>query len=97
MGGWGRRRWKSPRAAGGGYAVTLHPAPEQVCAIAPDVREAMYRYNAELLRQALEAGNEDMDGPYPRLAEKAPARGAAAGEPGGERRDRGAALRFFRS
>ena len=57
--------------AGGGSSLTLHPAPEQVCAIAPEVRAGFYRYNDALLQQALAAGNEDMDGPYARLAEKA--------------------------
>ncbi len=60
----------TPRA-GGGQDVTLHPAPEQACALAPEVCAAFYLYNETLLRQALEAGNEDLDGPYARLAEKA--------------------------
>ena len=51
--------------------VTIESPQPQTCQVAPDVEEALYRYNEALLEIARDSELTDLDGNYGRLHEKA--------------------------
>lgn len=55
----------------GFYDVRVEELPPQVCTLGDGIKEAFYRYHDALLDAAAQNDNQDLDGSYARLAEKA--------------------------